>query len=66
VWEVEEIAPSAVHLFVRRGSSGAAKTEIPNSYFTTIYKKFEVRDGVIHQMLTSPAGVEFTSRRLAQ
>jgi hypothetical protein len=65
VWETEQVAPQTVRLFAGAGD-GAATVELPNSYFTTIYKKFEVRDGQVYQMLTTPAGVEFSTRRLAQ
>jgi hypothetical protein len=33
--------------------------EIPNHYYTTVYKKTELaQDGSVYQMLTTPAGVE--------
>jgi hypothetical protein len=66
VWETEEIAPGTVRLFVRAGADAATAVELPNTYFTTVYKKFEVREGRVYQMLTTPAGVEFSTRRLAQ
>ena len=73
--EIEELdAAGQVHLIVRRvGGSAKGKdagarlgqTELPNEYFTTIYKKFEVKsDGTVLQMRTCPDGVEFTTRKI--
>jgi hypothetical protein len=67
VVETEEIEAGRVHLLLRAiDAPGNAATELPNDYFTTIYKKFEVLpDGTVWQMLTTPQGVEFTKTRLS-
>ncbi|MCX7719361.1 MAG: hypothetical protein N2111_13305 [Candidatus Sumerlaeaceae bacterium] len=64
--EVERISGRQVQLFVERyGGDGKASIELPNNYFTTVYRKFEVQpDGSVWQMLTTPAGVEFTRREV--
>ncbi|AXA34999.1 MAG: hypothetical protein KatS3mg130_1572 [Candidatus Sumerlaea sp.] len=68
ICETEEIGPQSVRLVVRVLASDGKETaayELPNRYFTTVYEKFEVLpDGTLWQMLTTPQGVTFTSRRV--
>jgi len=68
ICETEEIGLQSVRLVVRIfGSDGKeiSAVELPNRYYTTVYKKFEVLpDGNLWQMLTTPDGVTFSSRRL--
>ena len=41
--------------------------ELPNDYFTTVYRKFDVRpDGTVWQMRTTPDGVAFTRLEVAR
>ncbi|PKO15164.1 hypothetical protein CVU37_13360 [candidate division BRC1 bacterium HGW-BRC1-1] len=66
VWETEEITPDGVRLFLR--SDGPKPLlEMNNAYFTTVYRKFELRpDGSVWQMRTTPGGVEFSRHEVAQ
>lgn len=58
--EVEELSPSSVHLYLRDLLS-TGSVELPNDYFTTVYKKFEVlADQSLWQMRTTAQGVEFS------
>ena len=66
VWETEEITPNGVRLFLR-GESAKPLLEMNNAYFTTVYRKFDMRpDGAVWQMRTTPDGVEFTRHEVAQ
>ncbi len=63
VWEAEELEPRAVRLTLRTATSSAPVAELPNDYFTTVYRKFDLLpDGTLWQMRPTPAGVEFTRR----
>jgi hypothetical protein len=63
IWEVEQIEPGRVRLQLRTGTADSPLLEVPNDYFTTVYKKVEVLpDGTVWQMLTTPQGVDFTRR----
>jgi hypothetical protein len=63
VWEAEELEPGAVRLTLRTASAAAPVAELPNDYFTTVYRKFDLLpDGTLWQMRPTPAGVEFTRR----
>lgn len=67
--EVEECETTSTHLKAKRFEAGriAADVELPNQYFTTVYRKFTVEpDGTIWQMQTTPSGVEFTTRSMAK
>lgn len=67
VWETEEIAPAAVRLFLRTPDKPEPLLELPNDYFTTVYRKFDVRpDGTVWQMRTTPDGVAFTRLEVAR
>jgi hypothetical protein len=61
-FETEAVAGNKVRLLLRTVSSGGKSTarELPNDYYTTVYRKIEVLpDGSAWQMLTSPSGVQF-------
>ena len=63
VFETEEIEGNNVHLVAKvvSAKSRLVQTlELPNDYFTTVYKKIEIMpDGTLWQMLTQPDGVKF-------
>jgi hypothetical protein len=61
--ELERITPdNYVHLEIRKVSPSGkelATIQLPNDYFTTVYKKTEVEaNGDVYQMVTTAAGVE--------
>jgi hypothetical protein len=62
VFETEEIEPGGVRLILRAApDNGIASIELQNSYFTTVYRKFDLLpDGVVWQMQTTDQGVVFT------
>ena len=68
LFEMEEVAGGNVRLFLVTMDKAklSRRVEIPNSYFTTVYKKIEpTRDGTVWQMLTTPSGVRFLQWQVA-
>lgn len=69
VFEMEEVGDRDVKLMIVSTSDGKsfARLELPNSYYTTVYKKTEVMaNGDLWQMVTTPDGVEFVRWRAPQ
>lgn len=69
VFELEEIGDRNVRLMIISTSDNKsfARLELPNSYYTTVYKKTEVTsNGDLWQMVTTPDGVEFVRWRAPQ
>lgn len=63
-FEVERLlSDNTVHLEVWKFDATGqivSITELPNDYSSTVYKKIEVdKQGTIHQMLTTPEGIQF-------
>lgn len=68
--EVEEIeATGRVRLKIKEAGHAGCRDlhDLPNDYFTTVYRKFEVQpDGSIWQMYPTDAGVEFIQYEAGQ